>query len=73
MYRYYCVCVCIINIFGHCPQDIVNGGEILLCNVMFGDASFSGAYRLLKIPPSVCVCMAQRGGCLTDFHGILFY
>lgn len=67
------LCVCVINIFGHCPRDLVSGGEILLRNVKLGDASFSVADRLLKIPPSVCVCMAQRESCWTDFHGIVFY
>jgi hypothetical protein len=77
MYRYYCVCVCVcvyvceyvclINIFGHCPQELVTGGEILLRNVKLGGSSFSVADRLLKIPPSVCVCMAQRGGPLDGF------
>jgi len=55
------LCMCIINIFDHCPQDLVTGGEILLRNVKLGDASFSVADRLLKIPPSVRLCGTTRG------------
>jgi len=69
MSRYYfvrarvCVYTYRINILDHCPQDLITGGEILLRNVKLGDASFSVADRLLKIPPSVrpCMCGTTRG------------